>query len=372
MVADQGHCADPMTEVGASVQLSGVSDRLSTEAIPEELPVSQTSCGAATMTGPTSRQGSQGGLRALAQPFWFQEQPFPTFAMNWTLYPGAIAFLTACVIAYIAGFKKLRSSEQRLGAREAGAFALGVILLAVATASPLTTLREDYLFARAIQQVLVAILAPPLLWYGRAVSCIAVPLTGFWSPPNHLRAAGTIKVITGLRFLTGPGVVWAFTLCIFALWHDPTVLRWLHAAPWRAHAGLWIYFGTYFLFWGHAMAMAPRWHTPLPAWLRFLYLIVGGEVANMLLGVSLAFRSFVLYDFYTADPTRGFLTPLQDQMISGAIIWVSGSFVYIFIAMALLGQALFHRPLPHKVPSRDWQRATHRTIAPGLEDRVGQ
>ncbi len=292
--------------------------------------------------------------------------------MNWTMYPGAAAFLTVCTILYIAGFRRFRTAETRPGVCHAGAFALGTALLAVATISPLNTLKEDYLFARAIQQVLVAILAPPLLWYGRALSCIAAPVMEFRPRSDNKHMARIVKGTAGLKHLTGPGVVGGLTLGIFALWHDPAVLSWLHATPWRANAGLWIYFGIYFLFWGHAMAMIPHWHPPLPVWLRFLYLIVGGEVANMLVGVSLAFRPFVLYDVYATHNAPGFPTPLQDQMISGAIIWVSGSFVYIFIAVALLGQALFRRPLSPQVPSREWQRATHRTIAPGFEDRVGQ
>ncbi len=305
-------------------------------------------------------------------PARLQEPPLPAYAMPWSMNPGATVFLVICVSLYIAGYRRQRAAGQPPGRGPAGTFALGTALLAVATISPLASLQEDFLWARAMQQVLVAILAPPLLWHGQAVSCIVAACAAFRSRPPAMSATWMVKAGAGFKALTGPGVVWACTLCIFALWHDPFVVHWLHMAPWRAHAGLWIYFGTYFLFWWHAMAAAPRWHAPLPVWLRFLYLIVGGEVANMLIGVSLAFRASVLYDVYAAQAARDFLTPLQDQMISGAIIWVSGSFVYVCIAVALLGQALFRHPLPHKVPPREWQKATRRTIAPGLEDRVGR
>ena len=291
--------------------------------------------------------------------------------MTWVFYPGTTFFLTACIVAYFVGFRKLQSLEQGLKGRQAGAFAMGAILLAIATISPLNSLRAEFLFARATQQVLVAILVPPLLWYGQTVSCVAIPFAARWHRRKYRAATWLARLEVGLKFLTGPGVVWTVTLCLFALWHDPYVLSWLNAVPWRANAGLWVYFSTYFLFWSHAMAVAPRWHKPLPVWIRFLYLIVGGEVSNMLVGVSLAFRPFVLYDFYAVGNVNGFPNPLEDQMISGAIIWVSGSFVYIVIAVALLAQSLFRRPLPNKVPSMDWQRATRRTIAPGLEDRVG-
>ncbi len=292
--------------------------------------------------------------------------------MTWVFYPGSTLFLSACIVAYVFGFRKLQALEQGPKGRQAGAFALGALLLAIATVSPLNSLRAEFLFARATQQVLVAILVPPLLWYGQTVPCVSFPFAAIWQRQKY-RPAPTwrVRFKVVLKFLTGPGVVWALTLCLFALWHDPSVLNWLNAVPWRANAGLWVYFSIYFLFWSHAMAVAPCWHKPMPVWIRFLYLIVGGEVSNMLVGVSLAFRPFVLYDFYAEGNVHGFPNPLQDQMISGAIIWVSGSFVYIFIAVALLAQSLFHRPLPNKVPTLDWQRATRRTIAPGLEDRVG-
>lgn len=292
--------------------------------------------------------------------------------LNWILHPAATAFLAICTVSYFLGFRSQRSSNEELGHRQSAAFVLGAILIAVATISPLNAVSQDFLFARALQQILVGILAPPLLWYSQAVLCIAAPFQGLWRQLGRSPNAWAAKYKPTLISLTGPGVIWALTLCIFVVWHDPKVISWLNAAHWRANAGLWIYFSSFFLFWWHAMAKSPYWHKPLPIWMRFLYLIVGGEVANMLVGVSLAFRPYVVYEYYASRSVHGIPSPLQDQMISGAIIWVTGSFVYILVAVALLGQNLFHRPPPNRVPPLDWQSATHRTIAPGLEDRVRQ
>ena len=59
-------------------------------------------------------------------------------------------------------------------------------------------------------------------------------------------------------------------------------------------------------------------------------------------------------------------------MISGGFIWVTGSFIYIGVAVALLGQVLVRRRFEPQLPPRDWQKATLLTIAPGLEDRVAE
>lgn len=249
-------------------------------------------------------------------------------------------------------------------------FGLGILCLGIALLSPLATLKNEYLFARSLQQVLVGILAPPLLWYGRTFERV------WYGIPTTIRQciAQLSQSFTLLPrvciWATSPGLVWLGTLAVFGLWHDSSVVDWLMPIPWLADAFLGVYFLAFVLFWWHALAAAPRLHPALPIWARVVYLVVGGEIANMVTGISLAFRSEPLFSHYALQPHAHGLSALQDQMVSGGIIWVTGSFVYVFIAMVLLGQAIFrHRP-PPEVPPRDWQTATLGTIAPGLERRL--
>lgn len=290
--------------------------------------------------------------------------------MSWTAQPVAAFTLILLAVAYSQGARTLRGQGRGPGPAQVIAFGLGATLVAAATLSPLVDLRHEYLFARSLQQVLVSIAAPPLLWYGGIGSCLGAALPRFSALQRWRQRPLIVSILSLLRTVANPGVAWAAALSLFALWHDPFVLAWLNSVQWRANAGLWIYGGVYMIFWWHALAAEPRWHKPLPVWIRFLYLIVGGEAANMLTGVSLAFRSFPLYPYYAADPAP-LLSPLRDQMISGAIIWVTGSFFYIFVAVAVVGQHLFRNARPRAVPPREWRKATRRTIAPGLEDRVG-
>lgn len=292
--------------------------------------------------------------------------------MIWSFHPVTTLVLLGAVILYSAGYRKAHAVHCNLCWRHVTAFTLGMLCLALATLSPLAALKMQFLFARSLQQVLVSILAPPLLWYSHAPVCIGYGLPDTWR--QKLRRTGqTAPVYLAIvKRITSPGIVWPGTLVIFALWHEHTIVNGLMSSVWLSNAGLWLYFSAFLLFWWHAMAAPPRLHPALPIWLRFLFLIVGGEIANMVAGVSLAFRSQPLFAHYASQTHDHALSALQDQMISGGIIWITGSFVYVLFAVSLLGQAVFTRALQPGVPARDWQTASLQTIAPGLEQRVKQ
>ena len=291
-------------------------------------------------------------------------------SMQGTVQPLAVLALCGGFLLYATGQRQARLAGQPLKARHKAACALGCLCLATAFLSPLATLRHEFLFARALQQILAGILAPPLLWYGQALAVAGQGLPASWREGLRRLPFTRPRLIAGLQCISSPGATWPFALCVFVLWHDPAVVERTMAQTWTANFSLWLYCVAFLLFWWHAMDAPPRLHPSLPVWVRFLYLIAGGEIANLIVGVSLAFRAYPIYGYYAAATGRAGLTALQDQMISGGLIWVTGSFVYVFVAVALLGQALFRRPWRPRVPPREWQSATWRTIAPGLEARL--
>lgn len=288
---------------------------------------------------------------------------------GWTRHPVAAVLLIILLAAYFAGRSRL-ATQDRPARYTVAVFGLGFVCLWVAFVSPLAELKFSYLYARTVQQALVGIMAPPLLLHGRMLAMLWHLVPGDRQHNLNLWWQGTSPWSTVLHWVTGAGPVWLLTVSIFALWHDSATVNWLMERPRWANAALMPYWATYMMFWWHAMAAMPHLHRPLPVWLRFLYLIVGGEVANMITGVTLAFRQEATYNYYLTANSLEQLTAVQDQMISGGIIWVTGSFIYIGVAVALLGQVLVQRRFEPQLPPRDWQTATLLTIAPGLEDRV--
>lgn len=288
---------------------------------------------------------------------------------NWKVDPGSALALSFLGLIYAWAWRRLR----RRGARLATGgrlilFAAGLSALAVAFLSPLAALQQEYLLARSLQQVLVGLLAPPLLWLGCPFHTIAL---GLPAPGRRLLVKGLKKRTLAGRLVRGathPLAAWMFAFSLFLLWHEPAIADWLLARPDAYVLGLWCVWLAYMLFWWHPLGTGPRLRRPMAPGVGFFYIVVGGEAPNMVTGVTLAFRRTPAYSYY-ADRLGGpGLTEMQDQMISGGIIWFLGSIVYVGFAFALLGRVFrnFRPPIP---PPISWD-ASERTIAPGLEHRV--
>ncbi len=247
-------------------------------------------------------------------------------------------------------------------------FSAGVLALAIAFLSPLVALQQELLIGRAAQQLLIGLLAPPLLWLACPVHVIlrGLPLSARrWTVRILKESTFTGRFI---RRATHPLVVWMFSFSFFLLWHEPDIANWLLAHPLFYRISLWGVWITSMLFWWPPLGTGPRLRPAMPAGVGFLYIIVGGEVPNMATGVILAFRTTPAYDYYADQLATSSLTVMQDQMISGGMIWFLGSIIYISVAVALLGRVFRNFEAP-KPPPICWD-ATERTIAPGLEHRV--
>lgn len=290
---------------------------------------------------------------------------------NWPWRPLTTVVLLALAFFYLRGWFRLHrvyptlATPARLVALVVGGAALTTALL-----SPLYVLREQFLAARAAQQILLGILAPPLLWLACPFHVI------HWGLPTPLRRRVTRQLLRRSitrrigRFVTQPGLIWLVTVSVFLFWHDPGFVDWTLQNDWRYGASLWLFFSTYMLFWGHPIGTAPRLHRTLPIGVAFFYIILGGEVPNLITGITLAFQETPTYAHYATQVSGFGLTALQDQMISGGMIWFSGSFIYILSAVLVLSRFFRREDIPPTLPLA-WH-ATERTIAPGLEHRVAE
>jgi putative membrane protein len=247
-------------------------------------------------------------------------------------------------------------------------FALGIAAVALAMISPLYVIRQELLAARVAEQILLGIIAPPLLWLACPFHIVV------WGMPPTARRIVTrrllLKTRTGRlgRFLTRPAVAWFGTLSIFLLWHDPAIASWLLRSEWLYSIALWIFLGAYMLFWWHLVGTAPRIHRALPAWLAFFYIILGGELPNMITGMTLAFNASPSYEYYATQNASYGVTAMQDQMVGGGMIWLFGSLAYVSAAIIILARFFNANESPPRLPLY-WE-ATERSIAPGLEHRV--
>ena len=289
---------------------------------------------------------------------------------GWAWKPLTYLALVALSMLYVRGWRRLRTVDAELATvGRLLAFGLGATALLLATASPIFGLRGEFLAARAAQQVLLGMIAPPLLWLSCPFHVLARGLPARWRRglTHHLlRPTPTRRVV---KFLTQPLLTWLYMMTAFLIWHDPGFAAWTLRSGWTYSLVLWLFFGAYFLFWWHLIDTAPRLHPAMSVWVAFAYLVLGAEIPNMLAGVSIAFTPSPIYRHFGS--VQNGLLGVNDQIASGGIIWVTGSIVYISSAILIVNRLFRREELPPPRLPVD-RFATDRTIAPGLERRVIQ
>jgi putative membrane protein len=205
-------------------------------------------------------------------------------------------------------------------------FLTGVVILLLALVSPLDMLGDTYLFsAHMAQHLLLIEVVPPLLLVGITPTMFARLFT--WPPVAQVeRVLGRPP----LAWFVGVGTVW--------LWHAPGLYNAALASE-NVHIVehlCFLFAAT--MFWWPVVAPLPA-KRRLPSWAAAGYL-AAGALANSVLGIILTFSPPGMYPAYLhPTDTLGLLplirnswglTPLADQRLGGGLMWMLGSFVYLF------------------------------------------
>ncbi len=190
------------------------------------------------------------------------------------------------------------------------AFAGGLAAVWLAVASPLAHLDHRLLTAHMVQHLLLMVVAAPLFLLGaRSVHVLdwrLNPVLGWF--------AGSLTVI---------------------IWHIPKVFELaLRSHPWHEfeHAS---FFSAGILFWWPVIYPARRGLTG--DWLPPVYLFLATLPCDAL-SAFLTFCDHVVYRPYLAGHGYFGLSPMQDQSLAGALMWVAVTFAYLTPALALTVQ----------------------------------
>ena len=235
---------------------------------------------------------------------------------GWEPHPDVLAVLALAGGAYAFGVWRVR----RWRTRRALAFAAGLAALAVALLSPLDAAAQTALRAHMAQHLLIAMVAAPLLVAG-------APLTlalRAGRPPTRRRLTVLLSA-PAARTLVHPVTTWALFAAVllgshFTPLYDAAVRSdALHAVEHAAY--LW----AALLFW------LPVLTEPLGARRRLGWLsITAYHLAMMpvvsIVGVVLLYASQPLYSSYPS---------LADQQDAGMLMWVGGTMMLAFAALAI-------------------------------------
>jgi putative membrane protein len=253
---------------------------------------------------------------------------------QWSTPVALDVIIALTAVFYFRGWLSVRrASPDLLSFRRLAAFLAGMFLLWVAIGSPLSAFDDRSLTVHMIQHILLMLVIPPLVllgapalpllhglprWFVRAV------LGPFlrWSPVQSLG-----------KFLTHPIVCWVLAAVALIAWHVPSAFELaLRSDSWHEVEHL-CFLSTSILFWWPVIQPFPseaRW----PRWSIPLYLFLG-MFPSSALGAFLAFCDRILYPSYSEAPALLSVTPLADQIIAGALMWVLGMFVCLIPAVII-------------------------------------
>ncbi len=257
-----------------------------------------------------------------------------TVLQSWVLPVPVTLVLVIAALIYLRGWYRLRSllpnfvSTWRLAC-----FLSGALALWIAVGSPLAAFDDDLLSIHMVQHILLMAVAPPLILLGAP----AVPLLhGF--PQTFVRSVlspflrWTPVQWVGHR-LTHPAFCWLAATVTLIGWHSPRAFEFALGSDFWHEVEHACFFATSILFWWPvvqpwpSIARWPRWSIPL-----YLFL---GMMANDALSAFLAFCDRVLYPSYAGASRLLPISPLDDQALAGALMWVFGSFVYLLPAVLI-------------------------------------
>jgi len=252
----------------------------------------------------------------------------PSLLTSWTLAPLQLAPIALIAIAYGVRARTLARRGQPVPGWRIGLFALGIVLLVVAIASPLAAIAEDKLFSfHMAQHLLLGDLAP---------LCLLAGLTG-----PLLRPVLALPGVMRLRALANPFAALPIWVANLALWHVPALYEAavensaVHAVEHIA------FFSAGVILWLPVLETLPA-----PEWFGTgakLGYIVGVRLVGTLFG-NVFIWGEPFYGIYEAGDDYLGLSPQADQSLAGSLMMLEGSLVtivaiaWLFLRMAQEGE----------------------------------
>jgi putative membrane protein len=263
------------------------------------------------------------------------------------------------VLVYVRGWFRLRRVFPSLiSTGGLAAFLGGALSLWIAIGSPLEAFDDLSLSAHMVQHLLLMTLAPPLMLLGEPLLPLLRGLPG-WIVRRAVGPFLRWAPIQAIAEILGqPAICWLTATAALIVWHVPAAFELaLRSDVWHEveHA---CFFTTSLLFWWPVVLPFPsaarsRWSIPL-----YLFL---GTLPGGALGAFFVFLDRVLYPSYAATPLLLGMSPLQDQVVAGAFMWLFGMFAYLIPAILVTIQLMAPLETGHR-------RYTHVTLRGIPED----
>jgi putative membrane protein len=264
---------------------------------------------------------------------------------HWSVSVVALACYAAVAAAHLLALRNALTRAGRGSAGSAGStprqaglvrdallVQAGLLASLMALISPLGYWSSAYLWVRAIQELTLCFIAPALIAAGRPW----LVLGHLRHRPGLLRRASTPGPETAWRTMGPVLAVVAFNL-VWLGWHVPAAFDLVqgNTAVRLAEHACYLSAGAWFWLQVAGPRGSGRWQAPL----RRLALLTATAAAGSVLGMVLVFGANVVYPAY-ANPLHHVMTVLDDQQLSGAVLWMGMMPPLVIAGVALLNRWL--------------------------------
>jgi cytochrome c oxidase assembly factor CtaG len=259
---------------------------------------------------------------------------------HWELRPSVLLPLVLAGLLYARGWLRLSDRARgHFGLWRLVAYASGLLLVATALLSGVDSLGEQLFAMHMVQHLILTMLAAPLLLLAAPYPCM------IWGLPERLRRRWTAPLRRHsilrrlLSALARPQWVLALYVGLLWAWHTPAGYQAALRHP-RVHDLEHLsFFGSAMLFWWVVLAAAPRLQGRLSLGSR-LGLLVLAFIQNEILGIVIAMADAPIYPYYAALPRLQGISVMDDQMMSGLLMWIPGGMMYGLATILTLAHVL--------------------------------
>ena len=236
--------------------------------------------------------------------------------LKWSIHISTVIGLAILGAIYLWRARQAGEGQTVTGARKILFFS-ALFLIFASLNGPLHDLSDDYLFsAHMVQHLILTLAMPPLLIAG-------VP-GWMLRPLLKNRVLGPIA-----RTITKP--VWCFIIFNLAIivWHLPMFYNAAMANHNIHIVEHLIFMSAAVLMWWPLTSQLPELpRLPYPGQVLYCFLMT---LPMSIVAVYITLADHILYPAYSSAPRIFPISPMDDQMLGGLIMWVPGGLIFVII-----------------------------------------
>ena len=247
---------------------------------------------------------------------------------SFTVHPSTVVGIVGLAALYEGRAQALRraaETSQKAGSTprppQRVAFYVALLVMFLSLNGWLHDLSDSYLFsAHMVQHLMLALVVAPLMIMG--------------TPGEMLRPVLRFPGVMPLaRWFTAPTHCFAIFNVVVAGWHLPPLYNYALAHhPVHIAQHLMFLVASVIMWWPVLSPLPELPRLSYPGQMLYLFLLT---IPMAIVSVYISYADTILYPLYSSAPRMWGITPMDDQLIGGLIMWIPGG-LYFFTIISVV------------------------------------